>query len=171
MKTRNDLEQFVQLREGLRIEKTELERRLMQINAALASDGNQSSGAVATVKTTRKAGNRKRPRNRMSLPEAVIRVTTAKPLTKDEILIELKKLGYRFSAKKPINSLNVVLYGKKPKFKNERGKFSPAEARMKGPPVSGRPKQKLRVAGRTRITPEVRARSVEVKDKGKMVAT
>jgi hypothetical protein len=45
-------------------------------------------------------------------------------MTKHEILDAILMLGYQFSTDDPLNSLGVVLYGKKPKFKNEKGKFS-----------------------------------------------
>ncbi|MCI0534319.1 MAG: winged helix-turn-helix domain-containing protein [Verrucomicrobiales bacterium] len=61
----------------------------------------------------------------MSLKAAVTQVTEDKALTKAEILAAIKKLGYKFTAKDPVNSLNTVLYSKKA-FKNQGGKFSPA---------------------------------------------
>jgi len=51
-------------------------------------------------------------------------VTTGKPLGKSEILEAVQKLGYRFAAKNPVNSLNTVLYSGD-SFKNQNGKFSP----------------------------------------------
>jgi hypothetical protein len=62
----------------------------------------------------------------LSLREAVRKATSARPLTKAEILNAISKLGYRFTAKDPMNSLNVVLYTKG-QFKNDGGKFSPAK--------------------------------------------
>ena len=108
------LKQYVALRETLLKEKSALEARLEQISRALDLDG----GAVE-----RTAGGR--VRNPMSLKIAVTRVTKGKALNKQEILAAIKKLGYRFSAKDPINSLNTVLYTGKV-FKNQGGKFSPA---------------------------------------------
>ena len=108
------LKQYVALRETLLKEKSALEARLEQISRALDLDG----GAVE-----RTAGGR--VRNPMSLKIAVTRVTKGKALNKQEILAAIKKLGYRFSAKEPINSLNTVLYTGKV-FKNQGGKFSPA---------------------------------------------
>lgn len=66
---------------------------------------------------------RKRIKNPISLRAAVNEVTKAKALTKKEILAEVGKLGYKFAASDPVNSLNTILYGK-PKFKNNNGKFS-----------------------------------------------
>ena len=41
-----------------------------------------------------------------------------------EILDAVLALGYTFSTDDPLNSLGVILYGKKPKFKNEHGKLN-----------------------------------------------
>ncbi len=60
----------------------------------------------------------------MSLKEAVTRVTRTKPMTRQEILEAIKKAGYKFTARDPMNSLSVTLYTKG-NFKNQNGKFSP----------------------------------------------
>ncbi len=65
-----------------------------------------------------------RARNELSLKEAVLKVIEGKALTKHEILDAVLALGYHFSTDDPLNSLGVILYGKKPKFKNDHGKFS-----------------------------------------------
>ena len=61
----------------------------------------------------------------MSLKEAVLTVTKAKPLSKPDILAAVAKLGYQFTAKSPMNSLNTLLYTDK-QIKNSDGKFGPA---------------------------------------------
>jgi hypothetical protein len=116
MKT-DALRKYIALHESLRKEKAELEERLARINEALGSRDGVSAGVSP--------GPRRKVRNALSLKQAVVEVTKSKPLTKQEILDAIKKLGYRFSAKDPINSLNVVLYSKR-QFKNQEGKFSPA---------------------------------------------
>ena len=108
------LRQFVALRESLLREKSELEARLVQINKALGEQSPTSTGPVLP----------RRVDNKMSLKEAVQKVTSVRPLTKPEILKAIEKIGYRFAAKDPMNSLNVVLYTKG-NFKNQSGKFSP----------------------------------------------
>lgn len=115
------LKQYVALRDSLLKEKSELESRLSEINRALGDE-------AVTARTTRALPVRRGARiaNPMSLKEAVRQVTTARPLTKPEILEAIKKIGYRFQAKDPTNSLNVVLYTKG-QFKNQSGKFSPAK--------------------------------------------
>ena len=112
MKT-DTLKQFVALRQSLEEEKIRLERRLAEIHKALGEDA--AGGGRATAR---------RVDNPMSLKEAVRRVTSSKPLTKPEILEAIHKIGYRFAAKDPTNSLNVILYTKG-NFKNQGGKFSP----------------------------------------------
>ena len=112
------LKKFIALHESLRREKAILEERLAQINEALG--GREDSGSVVDP-----SGPRRKIRNKLSLKEAVIEVTKDKPLDKQEILQAIKKLGYKFTAKDPINSLNVVLYSKR-QFKNDDGRFSPA---------------------------------------------
>lgn len=120
---KNDsLKQYVSLRDALQAERETLIARLQQIEAALG--GAVTSSAPVKGKRGPKPG--KRARNEMSLKEAVLKVTTGKSLTKDEILAGIRKLGYKFTAKDPVNSLNTVLYSKG-QFKNDGGKFSPAK--------------------------------------------
>lgn len=116
------VKQFIALRAALTSEKTRLEARLAEIDRALGQAVGRSSakGAVATVPPPR----HKRANNVVSLKEAVIQATKNKPLTKREILEAIKRNGYRFSAKNPMNSLNVTLYTKG-NFKRANGKFSP----------------------------------------------
>lgn len=111
------LKQFVALRQSLLTEKAQLEGRLAEINQALGEEAASGSGSVRTAAPKKVA-------NALSLKEAVRKVTAARPLTKKEILQAIDKIGYRFAAKDPTNSLNVVLYTKG-QFKNDGGKFSP----------------------------------------------
>jgi hypothetical protein len=67
-----------------------------------------------------------RSENVFSLREAVLRVTKDRPLTKQEILTRIEKIGYRTKAKNPMTVLNPLLYGKNPKFKRDNGRFSTA---------------------------------------------
>ena len=121
----DSVRQFLSLQESLRKERAQLEARLAQLNEALGSSQNRvTAPAAAFKKAAAKRGPR--ARNEMSLKEAVTQATKDKPLTKPEILEAIKKLGYRFVAKDPMNSLNVTLYTKG-NFKNAGGKFSPAK--------------------------------------------
>lgn len=121
---KNTLDKFIKLRQSLANEKDALEARLKQIEEALAGNVPAEAPAPKPAKPAR-TKRPKRLKNPMSLRKAIIQVTTGAPMTKEEILAAVEKLGYRFSSKNPVGSLNSVLYAKK-QFKNEDGKFSPA---------------------------------------------
>ncbi len=114
------MKDFASLRRSLLAERDRLDARLRAINAVL---GDEPASAVQAAKPG-KVKRSTRAKNDLSLKEAVVKVTTGKALTKEEILESVKKLGYTFTTSKPLNSIKVVLYGKKPKFKNSDGKFS-----------------------------------------------
>jgi len=135
---RDPLKEFVNLRNALLKRKRDLESELLHINRALEFEiasvpsPTRAAKAVApaAVATPAKAGRRakvggKRARNEVSLKEAVLTATKAKPLTRPEILAAIIKTGYKFSAKNPMNSLNTLLYSDKG-FNNHGGKFGPA---------------------------------------------
>ena len=111
------IKQFLSSRDSLQKEKAALENRLAQINRALSTQLN----AAPTVTPKRKAVAR--VVNTLSLREAIVQATHARPLTKLEILAAVKKLGYRFATNDPMNSLGATLYNPK-KFKNSGGKFT-----------------------------------------------
>lgn len=115
---RDPLKQFTSLRESLSKRKAVLEAELARINAALGV-------ASAAVASSTGGGRAVRAQNSMSLKQAVLAATKAKPLSKPEILEAVAKLGYQFSAKDPMNSLNTLLYTDK-QIKNHGGKFGPA---------------------------------------------
>ncbi len=114
------IKQFLSSRDSLQQEKAALENRLTQINRALSTQTN----AAPTVAPKRKAAAR--VVNKLSLREAIVQATQAKALSKLEILAAVKKLGYRFATKDPMNSLGATLYNPK-KFKNTGGKFTAAK--------------------------------------------
>jgi hypothetical protein len=124
------LKQFVSLRDQLTKRKAELEKELSEINSALGSEvfhspvasSHVASAAHASSASKGGASRGRRAKNTMSLKEAVLAVTKSKPLTKQEILDAVDKLGYKFTAKNPTNSLNTLLYSDKA-FKNHDGKF------------------------------------------------
>ena len=72
-----------------------------------------------------KPGSRrgKRAKNAMSLKEAAVKSIGSKTLSRQEILDGVLEAGYKFTAKKPLNSLSTLLYTDKA-FKNTGGKFS-----------------------------------------------
>jgi hypothetical protein len=124
------IKQFVILRKSLLTEKAKLEARLHEISKALTHN---SVIDVLTASPKQRRASRKprakglkRAKNALSLKAAVLKVTQ-KPMSKAEILAAVKKLGYKFTTKAPLNSLGVILYGKQPKFRNDNGKFSVAK--------------------------------------------
>ena len=121
---KNDpLKAFVNLRDGLLKRKAELEAELSQIEKVLSLS---PKGAVAAApKAVTSTGRPKRAKNELSLKEAVLTVTKGKTLSKPDILDAIAKIGYKFTAKSPMNSLNTLLYSDKA-FKNTDGKFGPA---------------------------------------------
>jgi hypothetical protein len=130
------LKQFVDLKSRLTSERESLMRRLAQINQALADD---ATGVQVTVesppapkqprasKGRAQRAHRGRGTNPISLREAVVKVTSDRPLTKKEIVDQVQKLGYTFRGRDPMNVLGTVIYGKNPNFKNEGGRFSPLQ--------------------------------------------
>lgn len=116
----DSLKIYMRLTKNLLAEKAQLESRLAELTEALAE------GDSIPARKTSKISTVKKFTNSISLREAVVKATTGKPLTKDEILVQVEKLGYRFNTGNPKNSLGVLLYtSKNPKFKNQEGKFSP----------------------------------------------
>ena len=134
------LKQYVSLREQLLRDKAELESRLAEINKALgavssgtpaaatsvpAAKRGRKPAAAAPVAKAPKGGAGKRAKNTVSLREAVLAATKAKPLARQEILTAVQAAGYKFAAKDPLNSLSTLLYTDKG-IKNYGGKFGPA---------------------------------------------
>jgi hypothetical protein len=120
----NRIKQYLALRESLLEDKASLEARLAQINKVLG--GSSGGAAPKAAGATRRVRRVRRTRNPISLKAAIIRVTSAKPLKKPAILAAVYKLGYRFATKKPMATLNSVLYARR-QFKNLDGRFSPAK--------------------------------------------
>jgi hypothetical protein len=96
--------------------------------------------------------------NAISLPKAVVQVTSEHPMTKQEILEAVQKIGYRFHTKEPLKSLNPILYGDKPKFIRIDGKFSSANVLAPKAVEAGKAKRKMSAAGKARIIAGTKAR-------------
>ena len=118
------LQRYLASLDELRTEKAELESRLEKINHALAGSP-IGRGGGRSRRLGRRAGGGVRRRNGLSLRAAVAQVTKNRPLAKAEILEAVRKLGYKFATKDPMNSLNAMLYAPANKFRNQGGKFSP----------------------------------------------
>jgi len=127
----SSIKKFIALRDGLLKEKIELTARLAEIEKALGDEPSAPAPKAAKPAKAPKAAKapragKRRARNEMSLKEAALKVASGKPQTKQEILDGIIKLGYKFSTKDPMNSLNVVLYSGKT-FKRADGKFAAAK--------------------------------------------
>ena len=119
---KDSLKDFAVLRHSLETERERISARLRAINAVLGAEPVPASKPVKVARAKRVG----RVQNGMSLKEAIVKVTKGNPLTKDEIYQAVTRLGYRFKTDQPLKSINVTLYGKKPKFRNQYGRFSPA---------------------------------------------
>lgn len=117
------IQEYLKLRQSLLKEKEELEKRLREIERALAGTP-PSPGMIS--KRGRPKGIRTKD-NQMTLREVVRKVTWEKALSRQEILEEVQKLGYKFSAANPLNSLNQVIYDRR-HFVNLGGKFAPIDS-------------------------------------------
>ena len=128
----DNIKQFAKLYASLIQEKKDLEARLEEINKALSGEVKSSRHGrpkKAKKKTTGKRGRPKktvakkkggkRAKNKTSLREAITAALGKKHLTKEEILKAVLASGYKFSAKNPMNSLQVQLYTK---FKKDKDK-------------------------------------------------
>ncbi len=165
------LQAYVRLQQKLLTEKAYLEKRLQGISQALEGT------VVAAPAPVRAAARRGRPPksrlpNKMSLPEAVMRVTAKASLGRQEILEAVQRLGYRFLAKDPMKSINPILYGKRVKFIREDGKFrlAPGSAKSaaagKAEPAR-KPRKKFSAKARARLSAIAKARWAKVKAAGK----
>ena len=166
------LKQYVDLRNSLEQERSELETRLREIEAVLGGTMEIAPPTALTApepKVPAPAPARsRRLKNPMSLREAIIQVTSKKPLTKQEIRDAVERLGYRFTGKDPMNSIEVVLYGKK--FVRKDGKFSPPAGTKLSPAATEtvpsapapRPVQaKAATSSRGRLSAEGRRKIIE----------
>lgn len=120
-----DVDKYLALRESLTKEKAALEARLAAINRALGAPA-PAPAAVRAKPGPKPGSRRKRAKNDMSMKEAAVKALTGKSLSRHDVLKAILALGYKFSAKDPLNSLSSLLYADKA-FKNAAGKFSLAK--------------------------------------------
>ncbi len=177
MKTRDLLQQYHALRSALAKERETIEERLQEINTALGTGG--SAIPLASPPTPKKLGRppgkRKSVENTMPLREAVLKVLTATPVTRQELLAAVQKTGYRFASNEPLNSLQTFLYGSGKKLvKKVDGKFAalgkPTAAVPKPEEAAPKKKRKLSAAGRKAIAEAVRKRWSKVHAEKKAMA-
>jgi len=131
----DNVQQYLSLRQSLLTEKAALEARLAQVSKALS--GQPTAPAAPAPYTGKRRGRppgkakakpgpkpgRTRAKNSMSMREAVFKVLAGKALGRQDVLVAVLKLGYKFSTNNPLNSLGVVLYKDKG-IKLKAGKFS-----------------------------------------------
>jgi hypothetical protein len=126
MLTLQSIQRFNQLRQKLEAERASLEMQLAAVVNALGSVAAVPSPAPSPTFVPKvRASRRGRRRNAISLRALVVEATSVRPMTKAEILAAVDQRGYQFTAKAPVSSLNAILYGKAPKFRNQDGKYSP----------------------------------------------
>ena len=124
----DDINQYVSLRNALTAEKSQIELRLSQINQALGhAEAAPETPAPSYPEPAPAVGRGRKGRgsNTITLKDAVIQVTSATPLGRQEMIDAVQNIGYRFDSKNPLNSLGNVLYGKNPRFQSVDGKYSP----------------------------------------------
>jgi hypothetical protein len=121
MNSTDALKQYAELRDSISAERERLMARLREIDAAIGATDLRGRPSYQSGS----AAGAPRARNDMSLKETVIKVLSGgKSLTKHEILEAVLATGYQFTTSDPINSLGVVIYGKSPKFKKVKKRFS-----------------------------------------------
>lgn len=162
----DSLQQFVKLRRELTQEKEQITRRLAQIDEALGetttSTPTASLSAVqgASPAGAGSTGRRGRiPGGGTSLRQIVMQLLSEGPKTKEEILDLVRRSGYKFQTKNPLNSLGVILYGKNPRFNRVDGRFSlpgGATGAAGGGATGGR--RQMSAAARARIAEAQRKR-------------
>ena len=116
--------QLANLRTALERERTDLLKRLNQIEEAL----NGAGSPAAFIKAGGGRGRRgPRARNKLTVREAIAKATASKPLGLAEIVVAVRKIGYKFTSKNPQNSVGAYLYGAdgRKHFKRVDGKFAP----------------------------------------------
>jgi hypothetical protein len=130
-KQSNIMQQFHALRSALISEREAIQKRLNELNTVLGA-GEAPKAVVSPVSTPvlnrrgRPPGQKNRVvANTMSLQQAVLKVLTSTPVTKQALLDAVRKIGYRFASSNPMNSLQTFLYGTGKKLvKKVDGKFA-----------------------------------------------
>lgn len=170
MKTRDLLQEYHALRLALAKECETIQERLQEINTALGGEGSviPLASTPAPKKLGRPPGKRQSAGNTMPLREAVLKVLTATPVTRQELLAAVLKAGYRFASNDPLNSLQTFLYGSGKKLvKNVNGKFAAlgTAATITPKPDASQPvkKRKMSAAGRQAMAEAAKKRWAKVK--------
>ena len=164
MKKSDPIQQYRALRSSLANERDAIQKRLQEINAALGV----ATAPISASPVAEKLGRSARVENALSLREAVLKVLTATPITRQELLAAVVKVGYRFSGSQPLNSLQTFLYGSGKKLvKNVDGKFAAVGSSSPAAPKPeaakpARKKSKMSAAGLANIRAAQKARWAKV---------
>lgn len=165
MKKSDPLQQYRAMRSSLANERDAIQKRLQEINAALGD----TTAPITGSPVAKKVGRPARVENAMSLREAVLKVLTTTPITRQELLAAVLKVGYRFAGTQPLNSLQTFLYGTGKKLvKNVDGKFaavgssSPAAAPKPEAAKPTKKKSKMSAAGLANIRAAQKARWAKI---------
>ncbi len=154
---------YVKSRNALLEEKERLEQRLAQLSDAIQAPGKGKGKGKGKAKAKLSAGTRKVNtagrkgagkaakkaktakggyvrKNMKPLSDYIYEATKDRALTRQEILNEVVRLGYKFSSKNPLNSLGQTLYSSG-KFEKSNHKFWPKKdaTPAPAPPVPGPP--------------------------------
>lgn len=116
------LQQFRESRQALLKEKADIEKRLAALTEELAKDAPDAASHLLGP-SLELGRSRKHFKNKMTLREAVRQLTAQRPLTEEEILTELKNLGYRFATADRKASLKAILRGTR-QFRKKKGRYS-----------------------------------------------
>jgi len=121
---RNILTEAISIFQQLQQRRDELTREIDEIDQAL-SQFRGASSAGAFRKAPKGVIRRGVGQNGMPLREALFKVLANGARSKDQLLEDVQRIGYRFAATDPMNSLQAFLYGPGKKlFKRAEGKFS-----------------------------------------------
>lgn len=118
---------------------TELKETIEELNGQVAEHVKEletmlgtSLGSTSRRITVRRNKNEDmtasgRPRNTLTMAEAITKITNRSPKTIDEIVAGLSKVGYKSTAARVENSVGAFLYGPTGKklFRNQESRFSP----------------------------------------------
>lgn len=124
--TANPLKEYTRLRNAILGRKAEIEAELQELERALAAaEPLPELPPEPPVMTALPREKPRRVRNTQSLGDAVFSVTQTAPLSKEEILVALERVGYRFSEKLvPRDEVSSVLQ-LDPRFEESNGRYGP----------------------------------------------
>lgn len=161
------IKQFARLRQQLLIERANLEQRLREINEVLEKEAPPAESARPEPQARVKPKKRGRQKSALSQREAIMQALRERgPLSRKELAVAIKELGYVSKARDPLNSMGIVLYAKNAPFKKKNGKFYlPANAWTDTNNASQpqRAKRKISEEGKAKIAAAQRARWAKVK--------